>query len=254
MKLFNKKNSENKPSFFWKVPGGEVARLSMLALNAEHTLVAGTTGSGKSVLLNGILRDLLRTKAPCEAKLYLIDPKALELDYLRELPHTCGYADTDAGALRILEEAAELMKSRNDYCKQHHLRSYPGAAAYVVIDELHPLMTRELGSKIRRVLSLLLTQARAANIHIIALTQCPNRKALPADVVSLFTLRIGLRCADKIESRQIVGTGDCYTLPKHGTVIDKYGVDYTSCRVPMVDYDEVDALVSYWTSASCKVA
>ena len=238
----------------WTVPGGEVRELSKMVFDAEHTLIAGTTGAGKSVLLNGVLRDLLRSKAPCEARLYLIDPKALELDYLRELPHVDGYADTDEGALELLERVAELMRSRNNYCKERHLRKYPGRAAYVVIDELHALMTQELKAKIRPVLSLLLTQARAANIHIVALTQCPNRKALPADVVSLFTLRIGLRCADKIESRQIVGTGDCYLLPRYGKVIIKYGPDYMTSRVPMTDDSEVDELVAYWTGPSCHAA
>jgi len=238
----------------WTVPGGEVSNLSKMVFDAEHTLIAGTTGAGKSVLLNGVLRDLLRSKAPCEARLYLIDPKALELDYLRELPHVDGYADTDAGALELLERVAELMRTRNNYCKEHHLRSYPGRAAYVIIDELHPLMTREQGAKIRRVLSLLLTQARAANIHIVALTQCPNRKALPADVVSLFTLRIGLRTTSPIESRQVVGVAGCEKLPRHGRVLISNGPDLLTCRVPMTDYAEVDELVAYWTGPSCHAA
>lgn len=238
----------------WHVPGGQVMNLSKAVFEDVHTLIAGTTGAGKSVLLNGLLRDFLRLYAPCEAGLMLIDPKQLELDYLRKLPHCEGYADTHEGALALLENALEIMNLRNRYCKENGLRSYPGKALYIIIDELHPLATGKYKAKFRQTLSLLLTQARAANIHVIALTQIPNRAALPADIVSLFTFRIGLHTLSPIESRQIIGVKGCEALPKHGTAYVLRGGELLTTHIPMTDYDEVQELINYWSSPAAIAA
>lgn len=238
--------------FTWSIPGGRVQRLSEAAFSAEHTLIAGTTGSGKSVLLNGMIRDLLRLYAPGEASLVLIDPKAMELEGFRCLPHTIGYTDTEQGAERVLRQVLELMARRNRYCKEHGLRRYNGGAVYVVIDELHPLATGEHKKTFRRLLSLLLTQARAANIHIIAATQIPNRASLPADIVSLFTLRIGLGTMDGIESKQIIGIKGCEELPPHGLALVRYNRTVQAVEIPMTDEAELMKLVSYWTEQNAR--
>ena len=167
MALFNRKNeAEAKPGRVnWYVPGGQYLKLSKAVFEQPHTLIAGATGSGKSVLLNGIMRDFLRLYAPSEAELMLIDPKQLELDYLKKLPHVIGYADNEDEIMSLLLSALEIMAARCRYCKTNGLRFYPGKALYIVIDELLPLMTGAKKGEFQRVLGLLLTQARAANIH-----------------------------------------------------------------------------------------
>lgn len=235
----------------WHVPGGDVRKLSQAVFGAEHTLIAGTTGSGKSVLLNGIMRDFLRSYAPCECELLLIDPKLVELDYLKRLPHCKGYADSSSSAASLLRTAVAEMQRRNQVTKQQHLRSYPGRELFIVIDELHPLLISESAVDIKHSLTLLLTQARSARIHVIACTQVPNRKTIPADIVSLFTMRIGLRCVDAIESRQIIGAKGCEMLPRYGKAIVRWNCDMLSATIPMTDYSEVEDLVRYWTSYRC---
>lgn len=233
------------------VPGGSYQRLSEAVFKAEHTLIAGTTGSGKSVLLSTLMRDFLRLYAPHEAALVLLDPKLVELEQYRDLPHVIGYADTNKGCESILADVVELMAERNRWCKNHKQRRYPGTQVYIIIDELFPLVMGDCGRNIKRLLALLLTQARSAGIHFIACTQLPNRRTLPAEIVSLFTFRIGLRMLSSIESRQTIGVAGCEQLPLHGTALVLNGPTVSAVNIPMINYSEVDDLVSYWTSKRC---
>lgn len=234
----------------YRVPGGKVLRLSDAVFSSEHTLIAGATGAGKSVLLSSIMRDFLRLHAPSEAALVLLDPKGLELNDLAELPHTAGYAYTERDCLSLLRSVVELMASRNRFCREKKLRTYPGAKVFVVIDELWPLTTGENKAEFKRVLSLLLTQSRAAGIHIIACTQLPNRANLSA-LASQFTLRIGLRMTSGIESRQTIGLAGCEKLPLHGTALVLQGPELSAVNIPMINYSELTDLISYWTSKRC---
>ena len=235
----------------YRVPGGQILKLSDAIFSAEHTLIAGTTGSGKSVLLNGIVRDLLKTHAPSEAELILLDPKYMELDEFKNLPHVLGYADTPADCESVLRSTVELMSRRNRWCKQNGKKTFTGPAVYVLIDELYPLTTGANKREMIGLLSLLLTQARAANIHIVACTQLPNRASLPANVVSLFTMRIGLRTVSSIESRQIIGISGCESLPLHGTALVLRGPSISAVSIPLTDEHEVKDIVNYWTSKRC---
>ena len=238
---------KSKPkTMTWQVPGGRVQRLSEAVFSAEHTLIAGTTGSGKSVLLNGIVRDFLRTHAPGEGSLVLIDPKQMELSEFSYLPHCIGYADTEDGAERLLMAVQAKMAERNRYCKERRIREYPGGDIYIIIDELLPLTTGSRKATINRLLSTILTQARAARIHVIAATQLPNRASVPANIVSLFTLRIGLRMVSSIESRQTIGVKGCESLPLHGTALVLRGPVLSAVNIPMTDRREVAELVSFW--------
>ena len=233
------------------VPGGRYMRLSEAIFKAEHTLIAGTTGSGKSVLLSTTIRDFLRLYSPGEAELVLLDPKQMELDEYRDLPHVIGYADTELDCKRILAALVELMAERNRWCKANRTKTYPGAAVYVMIDELYPLTMGQHAREIKRLLSLLLTQSRAANIHLVACTQLPNRAAIPANIVALFTMRIGLRTMSSIESRQTIGIAGCEKLPLHGTALVANGPTLSAVNIPMIDYNELNELINYWTSKRC---
>lgn len=235
----------------WKVRGGEVRNLSEAVLTSEHTLIAGTTGCGKSTLMNAIVSDLLKSRAPSEAQLVLIDPKRLELGQFRSLPHTIAYADTVDGAVDLFSWAVDEMNRRYEIAQRQGVREYGGSHIYIIIDELHPIVMSKKRGEAWRCLSLLLTQGRASRIHIIAETQCPNRACLPNTVVPLFTTRIGMRCLSAIESRQVVGIKGCEDLPKNGRVIVQYEGYIHNVTVPMTDYRELDDLVDYWQSNRC---
>lgn len=244
--------NRRKEPIAWRTLGGEVKNLTKAVLTSEHTLIAGTTGCGKSTLMNGLISDLLKYKSPADAKLLLIDPKRLELGYLRSLPHTLGYADTTDGAVNLLAWAVDEMNRRYEITQRAGARAWNGSEIFVIIDELHPLVMSKRKGEVWRLLSLLLTQGRASGIHVIAETQCPNRACLPNTVVPLFTTRIGMRCLSSIESRQVVGVRGCEDLPKHGQVIVQYEGRLHNVAVPMTDYNELDGLVGYWESDRCR--
>lgn len=242
----------NNYSESWRIPGGDVKNLSMAVIRSEHTLIAGTTGCGKSTLMNGIISDLLKAKSPEQAQLVLIDPKRLELGYLKDLPHVIRYTDEIPGAIAALTWCVSEMDRRYKLTQAKHLRRWDGADLYIIIDELHPLVMSEQRGEAWRLLSLLLTQGRASGIHVIAETQCPNRACLPNTVVPLFTTRIGMRCLSAIESRQVVGIKGCEMLPKHGRAIVQYDGELHNIRVGLTDYDELEMLCGYWKGSRCK--
>ena len=230
----------------WRVPGGSVRRLSQLIMETEHTLIAGTTGCGKSVLISEIVTDILKTYAPSEARLLLIDPKKTELERWRELPHVRGYADEPVGAVNVLQKAVEIMDARYDILKHSGELKWRSGRVYIIIDELLPLMISPQVKEIKRLMTLLLTQGRAAGIVIIAATQAPNRKIIPAELVCCFTTRIGMKCVFPIESRQIIGDKGCELLPKHGLVYIVSGCDLMRAKVELPGAGEIDGVIKHW--------
>lgn len=232
----------------WYTPGGDVQRLSEMVFDAEHTLIAGTTGCGKSTLLHGIIGDLLRLYAPCEVKLALIDLKLVELSRYSGLPHTMAYADTDERAVAVLRQVEVEMMRRYQVMRSNDLDKWNGTKIFVVIDELAPLMIKASRKDALPVLQNILQLGRAAGIRVIACTQAPNRKVIPAELVLNFSMRIGMRCLSPIESRQIVGQSGCEALPLHGKALVVYGCEVLSARIPNTDRADIADLVDYWQS------
>lgn len=235
----------------WRTLGGEIRNLSQAVFDSEHTLIAGTTGCGKSTLENAIIGDLLKSKSPSQARLVLIDPKRLELGQYRGLPHTVKYADTVDGAIAALNWCVGEMNRRYAIAQSEGVRSWSGSHIYIMIDELVPLMVSQKRGEISNLLSLILTQGRASGFHVVACTQCPNREILNKQVKPLFDTKIGMRCAEAIESREVVGTKGCENLPRHGLVLVRWHGSLHEVSVPMTDYKEIDMLIHYWKSSAC---
>ena len=253
MAFWNRKKHRELPKKFWITPDGKVERLSLMVFESEHTLIAGATGCGKSTLLHGIMRDLLIHYAPSEARLVLIDPKRVELSRYRELPHTERYVATSEGAVEVLREVERMMMERYKLMESRGEDKYSGAHYFVVIDELAPLMLKTNPNRkyFQPLMQNILQLGRAAGIHVIACTQAPNRQVIPAELVLNFTLRIGMSCGDKIESRQIIGTNGCEVLPKHGKAIVRNGSEWLSATLVNTDRAEVADVVKYWQSDRC---
>lgn len=245
-----KKRNEQK---VWIVPACEVQELSEMVFESEHTLIAGTTGCGKSTLLHGIMRDLLKSNAPCEARIVLIDPKRVELKRYEATPFCERYTDTSAGAVRVLREVEALMYRRYELMQSRGELKYNGARYYIVIDELAPLMRKDNPDRkyIQPLLQNILQLGRAANICVIACTQAPSRQVIPAELVLNFTMRIGMRCLSTIESRQIIGNRGCESLPKHGKAYVVYGCELMTAELENTDKAEVAEIINYWNSDKC---
>lgn len=221
--------------------------------NGTHILIAGATGSGKSVLINGLLCDMLAHTAPVHLRLCLIDPKKTELYPYRQLPHCDFYADTTPAAIKVLDNVIYTMSNREKKTRQAGTKTYSGSKILVVIDELADLMVtnkKDIMPRLQKIAQL----GRASNIHIVAATQCPNRLVIPAALTVNFTDRIALRCQTAIESRQVIGVSGAENLPIYGNAL--YLSPRKKCpqllQIPMIQDNVINAVCRQWQTAKCQ--
>ena len=179
-----------------------------------HLLIAGTTGSGKSVCINTIILSLLYRHTPDKCKFILIDPKMLELSTYEGVPHLLCPVITEAKkAASILGWVVKEMESRyrlmtkegvrniDTYNSNHKL---PMPYIVVVVDEMSDLML-VAGKEIENYIQKLSQMARAAGIHIIMATQRPSVDVITGTIKANFPTRISFQVTSKIDSRTILG-------------------------------------------------
>ena len=179
-----------------------------------HLLIAGTTGSGKSVCINTIISSLLFKHNPDICKFILIDPKMLELSSYEDIPHLLTPVITDSKkataalswTVREMENRYKLMSSegvRNiDGYNQKHKIKMP--YIIVVVDEMSDLMLIS-GKEIENCVQKLSAMARAAGIHIIMATQRPSVDVITGTIKANFPTRISFQVSSKIDSKTILG-------------------------------------------------
>ena len=179
-----------------------------------HLLIAGTTGSGKSVCINTIILSLLYKHPPEKCKFILIDPKMLELSTYEGLPHLLCPVITEAKkAASVLGWVVKEMESRyrlmtregvrniDGYNKKH---KFPMPYIVVVVDEMSDLM-HVAGKEIEGYIQKLSQMARASGIHIIMATQRPSVDVITGTIKANFPTRISFQVSSKIDSRTILG-------------------------------------------------
>ena len=235
----------------WNTPGGMAKEVYTDILKQPHTLIAGTTGSGKSVVVNGIIYTALY-KAPPQARFILIDPKMLELWMYKDLPHTLKYCDTTADTLETLETVIIEMMREYKRIRAQGLKQSDHAHTYIFIDELGDLLTE--APQITQLLARIAKLGRAANYHIIAATQNPNRKTLSAEFEGNCPARLGLRCKNAIESRQIIGSPAAVRLPfvGYGYYLTPQLLTPELVKIPYITDSELAARVKWWTDQKDK--
>ena len=179
-----------------------------------HLLIAGTTGSGKSVCINTIILSLLYRHTPDKCKFILIDPKMLELSTYEGIPHLLCPVITEAKkSASVLGWVVKEMESRyrlmtkegvrniDGYNEKHKL---PMPYIVVVVDEMSDLML-VAGKEIENYIQKLSQMARAAGIHIIMATQRPSVDVITGTIKANFPTRISFQVTSKIDSRTILG-------------------------------------------------
>ena len=207
-----------------------------------HLLIAGATGSGKSVCVNAIISSILMRTKPDEVKLVLIDPKKVEFTPYNDVPHLLSPVITDGDlANKALKVIVEMMDRRydlfgelgvrnitayNEYVKNHeddHLKVLPRIV--IIIDELADLMlvaAKEVEASIQRITQL----ARAAGIHLIVATQRPSVDVITGVIKANIPSRIAFAVSQSVDSRTILdqagaerllGNGDMLYLPNGET-------------------------------------
>jgi len=198
-----------------------------------HLLVAGATGTGKSVGLNVMICSILYKMTPAEVRFLMIDPKRLELSVYEGIPHLLSPVVTDAkeAAARLrwivgkMDERYKLLQAK----QVRHIEGYNKAVApeerlaywIVVIDELADLMMVSAG-EVQSSLVRLAQLARAIGIHLILATQRPSVDVVTGLIKANFPTRIAFQMASKVDSRtvldangaeQLLGRGDMIFLP-----------------------------------------
>ncbi len=204
---------------------------------APHLMIAGTTGSGKSVLLNAAITSLLYRATPYELKLIMIDPKMLELSIYEDIPHLLHPVVTESKkAVAALKWLVEEMECRYSMLSEEGVRDIDGfnrklesldikekqtrwlPYVVVIIDELADLMMVS-PSDVRDSIIRLAQKARAAGIHLIVATQRPSADVVAGLVKANFPARISFRVSSKIDSRIILDTSGAETLLGRGDML-----------------------------------
>jgi DNA segregation ATPase FtsK/SpoIIIE, S-DNA-T family len=179
-----------------------------------HLLIAGTTGSGKSVCINTIILSLLYRHTPDKCKFILIDPKMLELSTYEGIPHLLCPVITEAKkAASVLGWVVKEMENRYRLMTKEGVRNIDGYNSkhtlampfiVVVVDEMSDLML-VAGKEIENYIQKLSQMARAAGIHIIMATQRPSVDVITGTIKANFPTRISFQVTSKIDSRTILG-------------------------------------------------
>lgn len=221
-----------------------------------HILIAGQTRSGKSVILNSIIREML-LNAPVKNQFILIDPKRVELVEYKDFPHAIAYASEPTQMINALKCAMQIVDRRYAEMQQKHIKKYDGNHVYIIIDELADLMltcAKEAAPLLTRIGQV----AAAAKVHMIACTQYILSTVIPTPIKANFTVILGLHTRCKNDSRMIIGESGCEALPQYGfCMFQTPGHDTRKVQVPFIDDEsaaaEVDRLYRHWSDRNNRI-
>ncbi|WP_034398737.1 DNA translocase FtsK [Candidatus Pelagibacter sp. HTCC7211] len=217
-----------------------------------HLLIAGTTGSGKSVCINTIILSLLYRHTPEKCKFILIDPKMLELSTYEGIPHLLCPVITEAKkAASVLGWVVKEMESRYRLMTKESVRNIDGYNTkhklpmpyiVVVVDEMSDLML-VAGKEIENYIQKLSQMARAAGIHIIMATQRPSVDVITGTIKANFPTRISFQVTSKIDSRTILGEQGAEQLLGKGDMLYMSSANrIVRIHAPFVSDNEIEKI------------
>lgn len=246
--LFRKRKPSQPVPKTWNTPQGQYWLHYMDMLNQPHLLIAGATGSGKSVVINALMYTALYSApvdAPGGKEFILIDPKRVELSQYRSLPHVLRYTSEPQQFVPALNYAMQLCDSRYQRMQAAGQRKYSGSDVYIIIDEFADLMCtnkREIQPLIQRIAQV----GRAARIHLIIATQCPLKSIITTEIKCNIDARVALRTRSAQDSRNIIGRNGCECFPRYGKAYymtpDGEGIR----DIQMYADGEIDSRINWW--------
>ena len=227
-------------------------------VSMPHLLIAGTTGSGKSVCINTIILSLLYRHTPDKCKFILIDPKMLELSTYEGVPHLLCPVITEAKkAASVLGWVVKEMESRYRLMTKEGVRNIDGYNTkhklpmpyiVVVVDEMSDLML-VAGKEIENYIQKLSQMARAAGIHIIMATQRPSVDVITGTIKANFPTRISFQVSSKIDSRTILGEQGAEQLLGKGDMLYMSSANrIIRIHAPFVSDNEIEKINNFLRS------
>jgi S-DNA-T family DNA segregation ATPase FtsK/SpoIIIE len=255
-------------------------RVSDLA-QMPHLLIAGATGTGKSVFLNSLIISMLYKATPDELKLVMVDPKRLELGLYEGIPHLLAPVVTDPKvASNVLRNATREMEHRLKLLAQRGVRNIdqynrtfkrdeslslfdddevqldhkPLPYIVIIIDELADLMMVDT-SNVEASITRLAQMARAVGIHLILATQRPSVDVITGLIKANFPARISFRVASKVDSRTILDSNGSESLLGRGDMLYLPAGSSRLHRIhgPLVGEDEISGVCDFWRSQGTAV-
>ena len=223
-----------------------------------HLLIAGTTGSGKSVCINTIILSLLYRHTPEKCKFILIDPKMLELSTYEGIPHLLCPVITEAKkAASVLGWVVKEMESRYRLMTKEGVRNidsynskhkFPMPYIVVIVDEMSDLML-VASKEIENYIQKLSQMARAAGLHIIMATQRPSVDVITGTIKANFPTRISFQVTSKIDSRTILGEQGAEQLLGKGDMLYMSSANrIVRIHAPLVSDNEIEKINNFLRS------
>ena len=247
-------------------------RITDLA-SMPHLLIAGSTGTGKSVFINSLLMSILYKCTPDDVKVVLVDPKRLELNLYEGIPHLIAPVVTDPkvasnvlrNATREMENRLKLLAQRGvrnidqynrTFQKQQSLSLFatveesehkPLPYLIIIIDELADLMMVDTNN-VEESITRLAQMARAVGIHLILATQRPSVDVITGLIKANFPARISFRVASKVDSRTILDSNGSESLLGKGDMLYLPAGSARLHRIhgPLVSEDEITSVCDFW--------
>jgi len=265
----------NSPSKLTLAMGRDLhGRIRVTELAAmPHLLIAGSTGTGKSVFINSLMMSILYKASPDEVKMVLVDPKRLELNLYENIPHLIAPVVTDPKiASNVLRNATREMENRLKLLAQRGVRNIdqynrtfmkeqplslfdnleetehkPLPYLIIVIDELADLMMVDTNN-VEESITRLAQMARAVGIHLILATQRPSVDVITGLIKANFPARISFRVASKVDSRTILDSNGSESLLGRGDMLYLPAGSARLHRIhgPLVTEDEITSVCDFW--------
>ncbi len=221
-------------------------------LYSVHTIIAGVTGSGKSVLLNDVIYTIIRNYHFTECRLILCDPKRIEFAKYKDLPHVLRYGNDTYSIISALRYAQEEMDRRYRIAEDDTWDEPDFTPIYIIIDELADVLLNG-GKEVKTLLQAIAQMGRSANIHLIVATQHPSRQQFPSFIQDNFTTKVALHCDTPTQSRQILGTAGAENLSIGNAIVARVGRKPYYSHIPMIEKTEIRRVVEMVVN-ECKLS